>query len=71
MCEDAADALREALDGERTASDAWSDQQSVNDSVAVSPSETIETDLADDSPTGDLTEVVSEAVESRSGKSDV
>lgn len=70
MCDDAAGVLREAGEDGCTASDAWEDQQSVNDSIAISPSETIERDLADDSRADEFTAAVAEVVEGRSERPD-
>lgn len=71
MGEDAADALREAVDGARTVSDAWEDQQSVNESITVSSTELVDSLLTDDSRTDELDDVITEVAESKTEKSDV
>lgn len=71
MCDDAADVLRKAADDDRTVSDAWQDQQRLNESISGSPTDVLERVLDDESRTDELGTVVSELVEAHVELSDV
>lgn len=71
MCEDSADVLREAIDDERTVSDAWQDQQTVNESITASSTDILRRICIDESRVDEVPDVVTEFVDGRFERPDV